>query len=424
MTEPRRSTVGTGSSRNNNPVTDATVAAGAVDRSTRPDAEVEYFDVVIVGGGQAGLATGYHLARRGIGFVIVDAHSRVGDSWRNRWDSLKLFTPARYVGLPGMPFPAPGHSFPTAIEVADYLEVYAQEMKLPVRLGVRVTRVTSRAGGASSGFRVHTSTGTLDAGQVIIATGGYQKPNIPSFAGKLALDILQLHSSEYRNPSQLREGPVLVVGASTSGAEIAMEAARNHRTVLSGRHPRQIPFRIDGLLARLAFPLIWFTWTRVLTMVHPLGRKARRYARHRGGPLFRVKLADLEAAGVERVTLRTVDVQAGKPLFEDGRVLEVTNIIWCTGFRGDYGWIDGLPIGDDGYPVEHLGSVAELPGLHFVGLKFQQSIGSMLIGGVGRDAADIAKRVDVAQRGDARRWWSGLGCFARGIATRDEPGTS
>jgi putative flavoprotein involved in K+ transport len=230
----------------------------SVDCPREQDTDIERFDVVIVGGGQAGLATGYHLACRGIRYVIVDAHPRVGDTWRNRWDSLKLFTPARYAGLPGMPFPAPPYSFPSAAEVASYLEAYAREMKLPVRSEIRVDRVTPLGGEAKTGFLIYTSSGLLKADQVVIATGGYQKPNIPSFAGELAPDILHLHSSEYRNPSQLREGPVLVVGASTSGVEIALEAAQNHRTLLSGRHPGQIPFRIDGPLARLTFPLVWF----------------------------------------------------------------------------------------------------------------------------------------------------------------------
>lgn len=318
-------------------VTGAIPAGHSVDRLRGQDTDIERFDVVIVGGGQAGLATGYQLACRGIRFVIVDAHPRVGDTWGNRWDSLKLFTPARYVGLPGMPFPAPPHSFPSAAEVASYLEPYAREMKLPVRSEIRVDRVTPLGGEAKTGFLIYTSSGLLKADQMVIATGGYQKPNTPLFAEDLSPNILQLHSSEYRNPSQLREGPVLVVGASTSGAEIALEAAREHRTLLSGRHPGPIPFRIDGPLARLTFPLVWFMWNHAFAMTNPLGRRTRSYVRHRGGPLFRIKLADLEAANVDRVTLRTIGAQAGKPAVEDGRVLDVTNVIWCTGFRGDYG---------------------------------------------------------------------------------------
>jgi putative flavoprotein involved in K+ transport len=404
MTEANGLTRGSSSGRDIQ-IADVTLASGFVDGPGGQNTDTEHFDVVILGGGQAGLATGYHLARRGIGVVIVDAYPSVGDSWRNRWDSLKLFTPARYAGLPGKPFPAPPYSFPSAAEVATYLEAYAAEMNLPVRSGIRVDRVTPLVSEGKTGFLVHTSGGVLKADQVVVATGGYQKPNIPPFAGDLSPDILQFHSSEYRNPSQLREGPVLVVGASTSGAEIALEASRGHRTLLSGRHPGQLLFRIDGPLAPLMFPLIWFAWNRAFTINNPLGRKARPYVRHRGGPLFRIKLVDLEVAGVERFTLRTVGTREGKPMLEDGRALYVTNVIWCTGFRDDYDWIDGLPIGDDGYPVESQGTVPELSGLHFVGLKFQRSIGSMLIGGVGRDAALIAEGIAAAQREDVP--WEG-----------------
>src|SRR5215211_3989371 len=199
----------------------------------------EHFETVIIGGGQAGLSVGYHLARRGRRFVILDANQRIGDPWRKRWDSLRLFTPARYDGLPGWPFPAPAWSFPTKDEVADYLQAYAARFDLPVRTGVRVDRL-SREGDR---YLVAAGKNRLEAVHVVVAAGAYQRPRIPTFAAELDPGILQLHSSRYRDPSQLREGDVLVAGAANSGAEIALEVSRDHRTWLSGRHPGREPYR-------------------------------------------------------------------------------------------------------------------------------------------------------------------------------------
>src|SRR5687768_2894792 len=176
-------------------------------------------DVIVIGGGQAGLAMGYQLAQRGISFVILEAHERVGDSWRQRWDSLRLFTPARFDSLAGMPFPAPDFSFPTKDEMAAYLESYAQKFRLPVRTGTRVTRLTRNG----DGFVLTTNQGTLQAKQVVVAMSTFQQSRVPAFATQLSPDITQLTSFAYRNPAQLREGAVLVAGAGNSGAEIALD---------------------------------------------------------------------------------------------------------------------------------------------------------------------------------------------------------
>lgn len=210
-----------------------TLSRQPVDRTqdTRDGRGPERFDVVVISGGQAGLAVGHHLARHALRFVILDASDRVGDSWRKRWDTLRVFTPARYDGLPGMPFPAPPHSFPTKDEVADFLEAYALRMDLPVRNGVNVELV-SRIG---AGYIVSAGAERFEAAQVVIATGAYHHPRVPDFATGLDPRIRQLHACEFRNPSQLREGAVLVVGASNSGAEIAHSVAGTHQTWLSGR---------------------------------------------------------------------------------------------------------------------------------------------------------------------------------------------
>jgi putative flavoprotein involved in K+ transport len=346
-------------------------------------------DTVIIGGGQAGLSAGYHLKKQGRPFVILDAYERIGDAWRKRWDSLRLFTPAKYDGLPGWPFPATAMSLPTKDEMANYLEAYAARFELPVRTGVKVDRLSRR----ESLFVVTAGDLRFEAENVVVATGGYDGPSVPAFAPDLDPDIVQLHSSEYRRPSQLREGGVLVAGAGNSGAEIALEVSRSHRVYLSGRHPGSEPTRPGSVADWLITPVIWFVFSHVLTVNNPLGRKAAAQLRGHGLPLARVRPADLLAAGVERIHARTVAARDGLPLLDDGRVLDVTNVIWCTGYQSDFGWI-ALPIfDDDGEPMHKRGVIATEPGLYFLGLFFLSKATSSLVGGVGNDAAYIAKHV-------------------------------
>lgn len=353
----------------------------------------EHVETVIVGGGQAGLAVGYHLAKLERPFLIVDASERVGDSWRKRWPSLRLYSPAAVDGLPGMAFPAPKMSFPTGYEMADYLEAYAERFELPVRTGIRVDGVERN----DRGFVVTAGEHRFEADNVVVATGVFhhERPLIPDFAAELAPEITQLHSADYRGPEQLQPGPVLVVGAAHSGGDIAYEVARaGHETVLSGRDTGQIPFDIEGRAARFVFPLLAFAWTRVVTVSTPIGRKAKAKLRVHGGPLLRVKRADLAAAGVERVTERTVGVEDGRPVLADGRVLDVANVVWCTGFRNDYGWIRmPLALEPDGYPEQRSGVVPALPGLYFVGMPFLHSFASMLILGAARDGKRVARHL-------------------------------
>jgi putative flavoprotein involved in K+ transport len=352
------------------------------------DGTGQEFQTVVIGGGQAGLATGYHLAKRGLPFVILDANERVGDSWRKRWDSLRVFTPARYDSLPGWPFPAPSRSFPTKDEIADYLEEYAARFELPVRNGVRVERM-AREG---SRFVVMAGDRRFEADNVVVATGGYQSPRVPESAHLLDPGILQLHSTEYRHPSQLREGPVLVVGASNSGAEIALEVARDHPTWLSGRDTGHEPTQPGTVPDRLLVPVIWFMFSHVITRRTPLGRAVYPKLRDHGLPLARVRNTHIAAAGIERVP-RVADVRDGLPVLEDGRVLDAANVIWCTGFASDFGWID-LPIFDqDGRPLHDRGVVGSEPGLYFVGLFFLHSVASALIGGAGPDAAHVVSAI-------------------------------
>jgi putative flavoprotein involved in K+ transport len=348
----------------------------------------ERIETIVIGGGQSGLAVGYYLTRQGRPFVILDANDRIGDAWRKRWDSLRVFTPARLDGLPGMPFPAPASSFPTKDDVADYLVAYAARFDLPVRTGVRVDGL-SRVGDR---FVVTSGDGRFEADNVVVAPGAYHNPRVPVFAPELDPAIVQMHSSEYRTPSQLREGGVLVVGAGNSGAEIALEASRGHRTWLSGRDTGHEPVRPGSGPDRLVTPLMWFVAMHVLTVRTPVGWKVQRMFRSRGIPLARVRRNDLTAAGVQLVP-RTAGVLDGSPVLDDGRVLDLANVIWCTGFAPDLTWIN-LPIfNEDGDPVHDRGVVESEPGLYFIGMYFLYALSSVLIGGVGRDAKHVARHI-------------------------------
>ena len=351
---------------------------------------IESFDTVIVGGGQAGLATGYHLQRQGRSFVILDASERVGDPWRKRWDSLRLYSPASYDGLPGLRFPAKRPHYPTTHEMADYLESYATHFELPVRSSTSVDRLTK------DGDRYVIAAGdtTFEAENVVVATGVMQVPDVPSFAPELDPRITQLHSNDYRSPSQLQEGAVLVVGASHSGADIAYELATEHDTILSGADRGQIPVRVDTRRGRMGFRVLAFAGKHIFTMDTPMGRKMRPHIRHEGAPLLRYRRKDLLAAGVERTLARTVGVRDGRPVLDDGRVLDVRNVVWCTGFRRDFSWIDvPFETDEDGYPAQYRGVVESAPGLYFVGLLFLHSFTSMLIYGADRDAGRVAKHI-------------------------------
>ena len=363
----------------------------------------EHTDVLIIGAGQSGLALGYQLQQRGRQVLLVDRNNRIGDSWRGRWDSHTLYSPAIRDGLPGLPFPAGRTAYPTKDEMADYLEAYAAHFELPVRLGTAVEsltqedgRLVARAGGSR-----------IEAETVVVASGVFEKPHVPAFANELDPGITQLHSKQYRNLAQLQEGPVLVVGASHSGSDIAFEAAAKHEVVLSGRDTGQLPAPIETRRGRTLFHGLFFVGTHVLTVDTPLGRKMRPHIRHGGAPLLRYRRPDLRRAGVERVLERTAGVQDGMPVLDGGRILDVRNVVWCTGFRPDFSWIElPLELGEDGYPVQYRGA-STTPGLYFVGLPFLHSFASMLIGGAGRDTERVAEQIVAAGKPRQVLVWNG-----------------
>jgi putative flavoprotein involved in K+ transport len=350
---------------------------------------IEQIETAIIGAGQAGLATAYHLQRLGRSCLVLDSNQRIGDNWRAQWDSLRLYSPAGADSLPGLPFPGPRWSYPTKDDVADYLATYADHFGLPVRTGVRVDRLER----VDDGYAVRVGADTVLAENVVVATGTFGRtPNIPDFALELDPAIHQLHSSEYRRPNQLRPGRVLVVGASHSGTDIAYELAPTHPTVLAGRDPGQLPVRLNHWSARLFWPAFLFLGTHVITRRTPIGRKEMEEIRFHGGPMIRVKRADLQARGVERVLGRVTGVRNGRPVLED-RELDVSTVIWCTGFRQVFDWIDLPVFGADGWPREMRGVVPGAPGLFFCGLAFQYAFSSMVLPGVGRDADYVARQI-------------------------------
>ena len=357
-------------------------------------------------GGQAGLAAGVCLQQQGIEFVILDGQEAVGATWRKRWDSLRLFTPAEYSALPGMPFPAPPDHLPTKDEMADYLVAYAERFDLPVQLGTWVERLT-RSGRS---YRLHTNRGVYEASHVIVATGAYQKQRVPTFAAELDPAIQQIPSTRYRNPEQLPEGDVLVVGAGNSGAEIALDAAQAGRKVwLSGPNTGHMKRTILG---KDIFWWLWRTLFRVRVDIW-LGRRLRAKMLGGGAPLVGISEEELTAAGITRVE-RTTAARNGQPLTAGGRTLDVAAVIWATGFDPDFGWIERPVFEEDGYPNHHRGVVEGEPGLYFLGLPFLYRGNSSLIGGLEPDARHLAETV--ARRAAASRSAAGEGSRAQ-VAT-------
>ena len=342
-------------------------------------------DVIVIGGGQAGLAAGYWLRRAGLRFEILDAGEEIGASWRARWDSLRLFTPSRYNALPGMPFPGAPYALPSKDEVAAYLRRYAATFDLPVRPRTVVSslrRVDGR-------FEARTAEGrTLASRAVIVATGANQRPHVPDLAAALSSRILQLHSSAYRRPADVPQGRVLVVGAGNSGVQVACELADAGREVLlSGRDTGSMPRR---LLGRDIYDWLWPTVMRP-TVDSAIGARLMKGRLFSGDPLIGMKPGAVAGAGVVRVG-RTIAVEHGDPVVErDGRLEDITAIVWCTGFRPDYSWIEMPLLGLDGYPAHRRGIAEHVDGIGFLGMRFQHRVGSALLGGVGEDAEWVVR---------------------------------
>ena len=355
-----------------------------------------HYETVIIGGGQAGLATAWHLTHQNMPCVILDENERVGASWRKRWKSLRLFTTGRYDNLPGMPYPGPPGSHPGKDDIADYLEAYARRFEFPVRTGVKVLGIKAEG----DHYIIETRNEMISAQNIVVATGPFHHPGIPEFAKDLNPQITQFHSSEYQRPSDIQEGPVLVVGAGQSGAEIALDLAPDHKVWLSGRDVGEEPAFDESFKGRIINTIMVFAATKVLNVANPLGRMMRKHFFYpsRGIPRAGGTKKRLIKAGVEWVP-RTNGTINGCPRLEDGRLLKVNNVIWCTGFVTDYSWIK-LPVFNEfGYPFHKRGVVQGQAGLYFIGMPFQRTLSSSLLLGVGKDAGYIAKHIASRQTG-------------------------
>jgi putative flavoprotein involved in K+ transport len=351
------------------------------DEVTREPAGDRLVDVVVVGGSQSGLAMAWHLARQDLRFVVLEAGPEVGHVWRSRWDSLQLFTPAQYDALPGMAFPAPADTYPAKDPVADYLQAYAAAFDLPVRVDARVTGLT-RTG---EGFEVNTTDQAWRARQVVVAIGPFQVPFVPPMATKLDASVTQLHSADYRNPKALPEGRVLVVGGGNSGFQIAEELAATRQVDLSiaTRYP-MLPQRLAGR------DLFWWLLRLGLLRVTVDSRPGQRMSRR--DFVIGTNRRRLERKGV-RFRPRLVDAEGRTVRFADHRLLEdVGVVVWATGYRPDYGWIQLPGVVREGH-VMHRRGVTEVPGLYFLGLSWQHTRGSALLGFVQEDAAFLAGRL-------------------------------
>jgi putative flavoprotein involved in K+ transport len=338
-------------------------------------------DVVVVGGGQAGLAVGYHLRQHGLHFVILDAGPEVGHVWRSRWDSLALFTPAQYSGLPGLEFPAERDTYPTRDDVAAYLESYVATFDLPLRLNARVRSVAPDDGG----YAVATEDDLIRTNHVIVATGPFQVPFVPPMARGLDSGVVQIHSADYRSPAQIPQGRVLVVGGGNSGFQIAEELAAT-RTVDLAIGKRMPPFP-QRLLGRDIF---WWLTHIGMMKVSVESRIGRRMAQR--DVLIGSSRRRILSAGVT-LRPRLESARGPRATFADGTHLDVESIVWATGYRSDYSWLQVPGITDERGDIIHRRGVTPAPGLLLLGLPWQHTRGSALLGFVNKDAEFIADLV-------------------------------
>lgn len=340
-------------------------------------------DLIIIGAGQAGLTMGYYLKQEGYNFLLLEAGNRIGDSWRNRYDSLQLFTPREYSSLPGMIVKGEGKGFPCKDEMATYLEEYARYFKLPVQLQTEVLKIKKE----KEIFKLHTPTEILQAKKVVIATGGFQQPYIPSFSQHLSSHVFQIHSSQYKSPSQIPKGNVLVVGGGNSGMQIAVELAKTHEVTMSISHPLTfLPLRL--------FRKSIFYWLEKLGLLYAeVNTKRGKWFQKRKDPIFGFEGKELIRNGAIKLEEKVVSASENNIMFQNGGTYSAESIIWSTGFIQNYKWIElEKAVNENGFP-NHVKGISPVRGLYYIGLPWQSQRGSALICGVGKDASYLLSEI-------------------------------
>ncbi|WFR62521.1 NAD(P)/FAD-dependent oxidoreductase [Paenibacillus amylolyticus] len=343
------------------------------------------YDVLVIGAGQAGLAAGYYLQQSGLTFLIVDAASSVGESWRKRYDSLRLFTPRMYDGLPGMPLGGNENDLPSKDEIADYFESYAKQMHLSIKLNCLISRLSK----PDEVYYAETNDGIIEARNIIVATGPFQTPNVPPFAKSLSESVIQLHSSEYRNSSQLHPGTTVVVGGGNSGAQIAVELAADTRQTVYISIARNITFRPLHIMKRSIF---WY-FDKLGILRSSADRRVGKWLRNQPEYVYGYELKELMTQGKVNMRPRAVNATDNRILYEDGSETRIDNIIWATGFKRNDGWIDIDAAFDSKGGIIHERGVSSVAGLYYVGLPWQTSRGSALLGWVKYDAQKIVNHL-------------------------------
>lgn len=341
------------------------------------------YDVVVIGGGQAGLSMGYYLQQSSLSFIILDHNAAVGDVWRKRYDSLVLFTPRAYSSLPGLALPGDPSGFPTKDEIAEYLELYARTFELPIQHHCHVQKVQKE----NQLFTVTTKDSFIEARNIVVAAGPYHTPKLPSFAKELPTHVIQLHSSLYKNRTQLNEGAVLVVGGGNSGAQIAVELSEHHKTYLSvGKRLRFLPLTVSGR------SIFWY-FDKLGILKADRQSFIGKNLQNQGDPIFGYELKEKLMNNSVMLCGRTKSIDYDEIYFEDQSSIKVENVIWATGFNPNYSWIDIPSLLDHHGLINHYRGVTEIEGLYFLGLPWQYRRGSALLLGVGDDADFLSQHI-------------------------------
>jgi putative flavoprotein involved in K+ transport len=337
-----------------------------------------YYDFIVIGAAQAGLSIAYELQKRNYRFLILDKEEEIGASWLNRWDSLRLFTPTEFNHLEGLPFPAPVGHYPSKFEVANYFKAYVMTFQFPIQLNTLVTKIEKTT---PKSFLVHTQKEILQTRNVVVATGPFHVPYTPRFSKYICKDIFQLHSNYYQHPSQLQDGPVMVVGAGDSGFQILDEVSKNQN--------RKVYYSGDTKVGTLPQEFLgktlwwWFTKTGFLS-IHKNSWLGKLISEGRQ-PVIGTHVKEILARTNVTSVGRCLDAEDHFIETEEKELTDVKNIVWATGYRPNFKWIKGLELDKDNYP-KHKRGISSMKGLYFIGLPWLHTRGSATLGGIKKDA--------------------------------------